>query len=68
MAKKLPYQLYVERNIKKLGEKTFITEAENAVRELAEFPSADIHQLIFFCNVLRYVKHHITNKPTTKTA
>jgi hypothetical protein len=52
-----PYQKYAaSKMIEMNGKSNFIKELENTIRELSEYPSDNLHQLIFFCGVLRYLK------------
>lgn len=55
--KKRPYQLYVEKNMKRIGGKNkFIKECERVIRNLSDYPKDNIHQLIWWCGVIRYLK------------
>lgn len=52
-----PYQKYAESKMIEMGGKTkFIESLCNTIKELAEYAEANLHQLVFYIGVLRYLK------------
>jgi hypothetical protein len=52
-----PYQKYAESKIIEMGGKNaVISELDKSIKELAEYPSENLNQIIFYCGVLRYLK------------
>jgi len=52
-----PYQKFATDKMIEMGGKTrFIEQLNETIKELAEYPSENLNQIIFYCGVLRYLK------------